>query len=193
MAAKLAADAPGRKPPARLFFFTDPQRTPDPAAVAACLPEGAAVVYRAFSAPDALEGAQRLRAVTRQRGCLLLVGADEALAAACEADGLHLPERDLGRAPWLRRDRPGWILTGAAHSQAALHQSADLDAAMVSPVFESRSASAGEPLGVERLRLWARASAAPVIALGGVDADTAPRLLGSGIAGLAAVEAWLRS
>jgi len=35
-----------------LLFFTDPARTPDPAADAANLPKGAAVVYRAFGAPE---------------------------------------------------------------------------------------------------------------------------------------------
>jgi thiamine-phosphate pyrophosphorylase len=61
---------------------------------------------------------------------------------------------------------------------------------MISPVFASRSPSAGKPLGVVRLFEMARGSAAPLIALGGVNARTAGELLGSGAAGLAGVEAF---
>ena len=38
----------------RLFFFTDPIRTPDPARILTRLPRGAGVVYRAFGAADAV-------------------------------------------------------------------------------------------------------------------------------------------
>ena len=188
----LAAAAAGRKPFASLFFFTDPERTPDPVSAARRLPAGAAVVYRAFGSAEATIVAAELRQVTRERDCLLLIGADEALAEACGADGLHLPEHRLPDGPALRLRHPGWFLTGAAHSAEALAEAnrAGLDAVMISPVFASRSPSAGEPLGVVRLSELARGSAAPVIALGGVNAQTAGELLGSGAAGLAGVEAF---
>jgi thiamine-phosphate pyrophosphorylase len=51
-----------------LLFFTDPARTPDPEAAARRLPKGAAVVFRAFGAPDAEARARRLRALCRARG-----------------------------------------------------------------------------------------------------------------------------
>jgi thiamine-phosphate pyrophosphorylase len=61
----------------------------------------------------------------------------------------------------------------------------------VSPVFASRSRSAGTPLGIERFAALAAGVQTPVIALGGIDAANAHLLIGSGAAGLAAVEAWL--
>ena len=64
-----------------------------------------------------------------------------------------------------------------------------LDAALLSAVFESASPSAGTPLGAARSPPWSRGAALPVYALGGVTAETAPALLATGAAGLAAVDA----
>ncbi|HEV7384864.1 MAG TPA: thiamine monophosphate synthase, partial [Phenylobacterium sp.] len=54
-----------------LLFFTDPERTPDPEAIARRLPRGAAIVYRAFGAADAAERGARLASVARRRGLTL--------------------------------------------------------------------------------------------------------------------------
>lgn len=173
-----------------MLFVTDPARTPEPWRIAARLPAGAGVVFRAFGAADALAAARRLAGVARERGLVLLVGADEGLAEAAGAHGLHLPERDLGRGPGLRARHPGWILTGAAHSARALAAAAaaGLDAALLSPVFASSSPSAGAPLGVEGLARLAAGAELPVYALGGITAANAARLEGSGACGVAAVD-----
>lgn len=172
--------------------MTDPERTPDPLAAAAELPRGATVIFRHFGAPDAAETAAALARLARARGLLLLVGGDERLAARVRADGVHLPERMVSRLPAIRARRPRWVLTAAAHSAGAVRraETAGADAVLLSPVFPSRSPSAGEPLGVAALRRIAAGTRTPVIALGGVNPRTAPRLLRSGAAGLAAVEGW---
>jgi thiamine-phosphate pyrophosphorylase len=182
----LASEGP--LPP--LFFVTDPQRTPDPVKVAKRLPAGAGVIYRAFGSVDALETARRLREIAEMRSLLLLVGLDPGLAEASEAHGLHLPEHAVREAPRLRQIHPEWVLTGAAHGETSLRyaETARLDAALLSPVFESRSLSAGAALGLDRFSELARAAALPVYALGGVNSVTAPHLVGSGAAGIAAVE-----
>ncbi|WP_029910082.1 thiamine phosphate synthase [Caulobacter sp. UNC358MFTsu5.1] len=174
-----------------LLFFTDPERTPDPEAVAERLPAESAVVFRAFGAPDAAMRGARLREITRRRGLTLLVGADAGLALAIGADGVHLPERLAAEAPGLRAAHPDWLITLAAHDAAAARSGAvqGVDALVVSPVFPSRSPSAGAPLGVEGLERIVQAVETPVYALGGVRADTVERLLDTGIVGIAAVEA----
>ena len=179
------------KPLPNLLFFTDPARTPDPERVAERLPAGAAVVFRAFGAPDAGEQGLKLREITRRRGLVLLVGADEALALAVAADGLHLPERLAADLPGLRAAHPDWLITIAAHGAAAAKAgaAAGADALVVSPVFPSASPSAGTPLGVEGLEAIVAAVKTPVYALGGIRADTAGRLAQTGIVGIAAVEA----
>jgi thiamine-phosphate pyrophosphorylase len=173
-----------------LVFVTDPARTPDPAAIARRLPKGSGVIYRTFGAPDAASVARGLRRVADERGLILLIGADESLASAVGADGIHLPQRLVGDGPRLRARRPAWILTGAAHGARALKgaELAGLDAAFASPVFASRSPSAHGELGPIRFANLVRGARLPIYALGGVNHITAPRLLSTGAAGLAAVE-----
>ena len=182
--------AAGRNPPLPpLLFFTDPERTPDIEAAARRLPRGAAIVYRTFGAPDAAGRAAGLVKIARARGLKLLIGADVELAAAVGADGVHLPERLAGRAARIRRN--GWIVTAAAHSSLAARRAlaAGADAAVVSAIFPSRSPSAGSPIGPLRLAQLARTAGGPVYALGGINNETARRLLPAGLIGLAAVEA----
>ncbi len=173
-----------------MFFVTDPGRTLNPTAVAARLPKGAGIIYRSFGSPDGPTVARALRRVADERGLILLIGADEGLAAAIGADGVHLPQRLIGQGRPLRARRPDWILTGAAHSARALKcaESAGLDAALTSPVFVSRSRSAHTQLGPIRFASLVRGARLPVYALGGVNRETASRLLLTGAAGLAAVD-----
>jgi thiamine-phosphate pyrophosphorylase len=182
---------PAGKPPLpSLWFVTDPERTPDPEAIVARLPRGAGVIYRGFGAPEAGAMAARLRALTARRGIVLLIGADTALAAAVGADGVHLPERLMDQAQRLRRAKPHWLITAAAHGPCAVSKGGGigLDALLVSVIFPSLSPSARPAVGVTRLAALARGSKTPVIALGGVNDKTAPRLIGAGVRGLAAVE-----
>ena len=152
------------------------------------------VVYRAFGAPDRLAVARRLRRITRRLGLKLLIGSDWRLAAAVGADGVHLPQRLMRGAPDLRRRRPGWLISAAAHDAAAIvaGNRMGLDALLVSAVFPIRSPSAGRALGPLRFAALTIRSRAPVIALGGVNDVTARRLRSSGAAGLAAVDGFTR-
>lgn len=174
----------GKRAPPPLLVFTDPERTPDPVALALRLPRGAGLVYRAFGASDRLSTARALAAIARRRGLVLLIGAEAWLAARAGAAGLHLPERLAARAPRLRR--PGWILTAAAHSTRAARQPG-IDAFVLSAVFPSASPSAGPPLGALRFAHRVRRAAAPAYALGGVNDRTAARLRLTGASGLAGV------
>ncbi len=178
-----------------VWFVTDPLRTPDPISIAQDLPRGAGVIFRGFGRADALATAHGLAKVARRRGLVLLIGADEALAAEVAADGVHLPERLGAGLRRLKARRPGWIITLAAHSPGALRRAghAGADAVLLSTVFESRSPSAGRPIGPLRLAGLARSSPTAVFALGGVDARSARRLVGTEAAGFAAVEAFTAS
>lgn len=148
------------------------------------------MIYRTFGAPDAAAIARRLGQVARRKGLIFLVARDWRLAARVGADGVHLPEAWMGYAPRLRHSRPRWIVTAAAHGPRAIAAGSrrGVDALLVSAVFESHSPTAGRPIGPVRFEALVRASRAPVIALGGVNALTANRLRGSRAAGLAAVE-----
>jgi thiamine-phosphate pyrophosphorylase len=150
------------------------------------------VIFRGFGREGEGEIALRLAAVARRRNLLLLIGADVVRAPGA---GVHLPERLAHRAAALKRARPGVTITVAAHSVAALLRARRVgaDAALLSAVFESASPSAGRPLGPVRFAALVRRAGLPVYALGGVRTKNAPRLLGSGAAGLAMVEGLVRA
>ncbi|MDB5460857.1 MAG: thiamine monophosphate synthase [Caulobacteraceae bacterium] len=178
-----------------LILVSDPDRTPHIEALAGRLPRGSGLIYRAFGAAKAGETARRLARIAHARGQTLLIGAD---AVRAPGAGVHLPERLAHRAGALKRARPGVIVTVAAHSLPALRRAriAGADAALLSAVFNSASPSAGRPLGSVRFAALVRQAGLPVYALGGVHTKNAPRLLGSGAAGLAmaaALAAALRS
>ncbi|MBB5745281.1 thiamine phosphate synthase [Brevundimonas variabilis] len=177
-----------------LLLFTDSERLSRPWEVASCLPAGAGLVYRAFGAPESFEVASRLRAITRERGVVLLIGQDADLADGVGADGVHLPERALSAAYALGGRRPDWLITGAAHSLEAAATARDLDAVVLSPIFQAGGASATKPpLGLQRLVEACRLSAAPVYALGGIDADAGESLIDSGACGMAGIGAFARA
>jgi thiamine-phosphate pyrophosphorylase len=175
-----------------LILVTDPDRTPDPVVLAERLPPGSGVIFRSFGRKGAGKTARKLAAVARRRGLVLLIGAD---AVRVPGAGVHLPERLAHRARALKRARPGVLVTVAAHSLPALIRArrAGADAALLSLVFESRSPSAGPPLGPVRFAALVRAAGLPVYALGGVKTKNAPRLKGSGAAGLAMVEGLIQA
>lgn len=181
----------GAPPLPALFFFTDPERTPNPAETARRLPRGAAVVYRHFGATNRTRVARQLADVCRARALVLLIAADPGLARRVGAAGVHWPEHSLPA----RRDLSIQLVTAAAHSvDGALRAAAfGADACVLAPVFPTRSGSGRAPLGLLRASRIARGSTIPVIALGGVNARTASRLMGRGFAGLAAVEALTRA
>lgn len=187
LARRLNQEAGGPPLPS-LYFFTDPERTPDPASIAKRLPRGSAVVYRHFGAPDRERVARRLADLRRSRGLALLIAADPDLALRVGADGVHWPE---DRPPEMRTPDLG-LVSASAHSAegvaAAAARGADL--CVLAPVFPTRSSSGRPPLGLFRASQIARASALPVIALGGVNEETARALPGRGFAGFAAVDAF---
>ncbi len=176
-----------------LILLTDEKRLADPSTALAGLPPGAAVILRHTPATDRVALARRLKLACRRCGLRLLIAAGPgdrglagALAARIGADGVHLPERLVGRA---RLRRPGRLVTAAAHGPAGLRRArrANADAALLSPVFPTDSHPGAPTLGPLRFAAWARRAPLPVYALGGVDAVTARRLAASNAAGLAGI------
>ncbi|MBL6078034.1 thiamine phosphate synthase [Belnapia sp. T18] len=186
---KLGAAARRLKPWAgpRLVLVSDPVRLPDPRALAARLPPGAAVLARGL-APGVTEG---LAAIARRRRLRLLVGGDGRLALRLGA-GLHLPDREgvAGLLPFLRARRGRHLLlTAAVHGRPGLARARRLavDAVVVSPVFPTRSHPGARGLGPLRWAGLARQAGRPAIALGGVGPQNAGRVPRWAV-GLAAID-----
>jgi len=174
-----------------LLALSDPGRTPDVQALIEALPPGSGLVYRHFGAADRRGVTTALAAACHDRGIRLFVSADPDLARLDGVDGIHWPEKWLHRAAAARARGDGRIFTAAAHSARAVHRArqAGIDAVLLSPVFPSRSPSAGRPKGVFAAASVAGTAGMPVYALGGVNARTARRLEGLGFSGIACVGA----
>ncbi len=155
------------------------------------LPTGAAVIFRGYDLEGRREMATGLVGLCRKRGIRLLVAGDPGVAMAVKADGVHLPEWMVRRAatPLHLKRRPGWLVTAAAHSLAALRraEAIGVDAALVSTTFATVSHRDRPPLGPLRFSRLCRAGQIPVFALGGVTATTTRRLAGSGAVGIAGI------
>jgi thiamine-phosphate pyrophosphorylase len=179
------AQQAGRAPSAPvLLLLSDPVRAPGLATLAERAPPGAWIVARSWGAAPDLAG------VDPQ--IPLLATVSPRLARTLALDGLHWPNRRLR----LRRRSAvrGLTETASAHSarEAIRAGRAGIATVLVSPVFPSRSPSAGRPLGPVRLAALVRTlrAAVPglrVLALGGITARTARRLGGTGVSGVAGV------
>lgn len=165
--------------------MTDAARLPDPLPAIARLPRGAGVIFRHYGA----EGREALGAAVaracRAKGLILLVAEDAGLAHRLRADGVHLPERALGRLRHLKRQ--GWIVTAAAHGGASLRRARGADAVLVSPVFPTPSHPGARVLGQLRFARLVSQARPPVLALGGVNEKTLRRLRGSRAFGVAGI------
>lgn len=170
-----------------LVLLTDRLRLPDPLAAAAKLPAGSIVILRDGDLPSGqrLALGLDLAALCRRRRLVLLVAGDPALARRIRADGVHWPEKQLPI-------RVSGLATAAAHSLPALIRArrAGVAAALLSPVLPTQSHPGAPCLGVIRFAGLARLAGIPVYALGGIDGMTAPRLLGNGAIGIAAIGAF---
>jgi thiamine-phosphate pyrophosphorylase len=188
--AAFALNAKRARVPA-LVLMTDERRLQDPVPAAHALPKGAAIVLRHTGAKSLAALAHRLKPIARKRGILLLIAGDGALAARIGADGLHLPETRAREARFWKTRHPAWRITVAAHSLKALGVAVRVgaDAAILAPVFATRSHAGRAPLGAARARLMARAVPLPVIALGGIDARNVSVLGPACFCGIAAIGA----
>jgi thiamine-phosphate pyrophosphorylase len=169
-----------RNPDFGLALFTDDSGRDWPGA-ARRLPRGSLVVIRSREAAKRAAMLERLSALPNLR---LLVADDPALALL--ADGLHLPEARAHEAGHWRARHPEWIITASAHSLRAVMGLAHADAVFLSPVFPTASHGNAPALGPLRAAFIAAQATLPVYALGGVTADSAPRLARV-FAGIAAI------
>lgn len=183
--------ARGRALPA-IVLMTDDTRDEDWVAAASALPRGSAVIVRHRDPALREQLARRLSPICRAKRVALLIADDAALAQRVRADGAHLPEKRIGRLLGVRATNSTWLVTGAAHSAAAVRRARDADAVFVSPVFETASHLGRGALGVVRFAELAREGRA-VYALGGIDTKTIRRLVAHRIVGIGLIGGWARS
>ena len=195
MATKLYEARAERCRVAPLIFMSDPEAMADLINIIQNLPRHTTIIYRHFGKKNHLEEALILRQATFEKDQQLLIGADPALAIKVGADGVHFKRDKALRLPMLWKERcPEWVITMAGIKSGNYEGNlAVLDGLIISSVFPSKSPSAGTPIGVQALTSKIKTTPCPIFALGGINEDTAPHLIGSGAYGLAGIRGMLPS
>jgi thiamine-phosphate pyrophosphorylase len=155
---------------------------------------GAAVVQvRVKGAPagEILRIAREVVALARGRA-LVLVNDRADLALLSGADGVHVGDEDLPAEEARRLLGPDLLVGRTARTLEEARAAIDAGADHVGfgPVFGSRTkALAVAPRGLERLREVATSLGAPVVAIGGIGADTIGDVARAGAACAAVIDA----
>ncbi|MDV7348743.1 thiamine phosphate synthase [Halorubrum distributum] len=168
-----------------------------PEVVAAALDGGVDVVQlrdKAASARERHETGLRLRELTAEAGVPLVVNDRIDLAAAVDADGVHLGQSDLPVA--VAREQLGEeAVVGVSAStveQAEAAEAAGADYLGVGAVYgtDSKDVSGDRNgIGTERIAAVADAVEIPVIGIGGIDAGNAAPVVAAGATGVAVLSA----
>ncbi len=141
---------------------------------------------------DILRQAEETREVCGRAGVTFLVNDRLDVALAVGADGLHVGQEDMPAATSRRLLGPDMLLGASTPSlelaEAALRDGADYGG--LGPVYATSSKETGRPaLGASGFESVARHVSLPLVAIGGVQADRVPELLGAGAYGVAVIAA----
>jgi thiamine-phosphate pyrophosphorylase len=181
----------GRGGPA-LVLMTDDARATDWQSAVGALPRGSAIVVRHRDARAREAMARALHGLCAARGVRLLIADDARLAVRLRADGLHVPEKQIGRLAGLRALYPRWLVSASAHGARAVGAAvrAGADAVLIAPVFATASHPGRQALGALRAAMLASEARIPVYALGGIDAASALRVSAARLSGVALIGGW---
>lgn len=114
------------------------------------------------------------------------------VALACGADGVHLRAESMEVAAVRRWVPAGFLVGRSVHTPEEARDAGPVDYLIAGTVFESASKPSGHRvLGVDGLRAVVAASGTPVLAIGGVTANTASMVAQAGAAGIAAIGAFM--
>jgi thiamine-phosphate pyrophosphorylase len=138
------------------------------------------------------------RAITREAGAALVIDDRLDVALAVEADGVHLGQADLPLADARRAlgGRPLWIGV-STHDLAQVRDAiaGGADYLGFGPVFATATKADPDPVrGLDLLAAAVRAAGSvPVVAIGGITADTAAVVAATGAAAAAVIGAVTRA
>ncbi|HPZ44377.1 MAG TPA: thiamine phosphate synthase [Bacillota bacterium] len=118
------------------------------------------------------------------------------IALAVDAAGLHIGQEDLPLEVARRIMGPGKIIGYSASNveEAVFGEKHGADYLGVGPVFYTASkADAGEPIGVDGLKLIKESVKVPVVGIGGIGLNNLEQVKKTGVAGVAVISAILGS
>ena len=137
------------------------------------------------------EEAIAIQALCRSRGIHLLINDNVQLAKEIDADGVHVGQSDMEANDVRAFLGPDKIIgvTAKTPEQAKAAEAAGADYLGAGAVFGTQSKTDTKKMSPEQLKAVCKAVSIPVVAIGGITADNAPELAGSGAAGIAVVSA----
>ena len=163
----------------------DADRVPAVPAAAALLEAGARILqfrHKSFFSRKAFEVASRIAEMCRNAGTLFVVN-DRADIAMLLNAGLHLGQDDLAPADARRILPAGSIIGFSTHNEQQL-RAADLepvDYLAIGPVFATGSKQNPDPVvGLDRLRILRSLTPKPLVAIGGITRELAPKVFEAG-------------
>lgn len=145
------------------------------------------IVFRHYQTPPDARAvlARRIADICHRRSLMLAISAEADLARALGADLIHNPPEVPTDLPFSRSVHSIEEATSARADGAAL--------VFVSPVYPTSSHPDGKALYRPLALKIAKAAGVPAIALGGMDALKAARLVREGFYGWAGIDAWLKA
>jgi len=136
--------------------------------------------------------ARALKALLAPRQVPLIINDRLDIALVCQADGLHVGQKDLTVVD-ARRWLPAgsWLgLSVSSEVEARAAQQLDIDYIGVGPIYPTRTkADANPPLGLAGLAAVRACCALPIVAIGGIGQSNGRAVVAAGADGLAVVSA----
>lgn len=147
------------------------------------LPKGGGVVFRHHATPPEERAAlaRRVAAMCKERGLMLAVARDVALARAVGAALVHNP---VG-------DSVGLKVSRAVHTIGEAEAARGADLLFVSPIYPTSSHPDAPALGLQQALAIACGGGGAAIALGGMNEARGRAAIAAGFHGWAAIDAWL--
>lgn len=138
-----------------------------------------------------LQLAKEIKKITDKYKVPYVINDNVDVAIACGADGVHVGQSDMEAKDVRKLIGPDKILGVSAQTvgQAILAEQNGADYIGVGTIFPTPTKPDAEAVSFETLKEICNAVSIPVVAIGGINADNAIKLEGSGIAGIAVVSA----
>ena len=138
-----------------------------------------------------LEEARELQKLCREYQVPFVINDNVDIAAAINADGVHVGQSDMEAGDVRAKLGPDKIIgvTAKTVEQAVLAQERGADYLGVGAVFHTDSKADAKEISFDTLKDICRAVSIPVIAIGGITEENVRELAGSGIWGIAVISA----
>jgi thiamine-phosphate pyrophosphorylase len=180
---------------ARLYFVCDARPQTDlERLLRAALTGGADIVQlreKELGRGEIERAAETFRRVADTFSALFVLNDDPELARACDADGVHVGQDDIGAEQARELLGPDAIVGLSTHSeeQIAASEGRPVDYISVGPVWETPTKEGRPGVGTDLIRHAAEQAPHPFFAIGGIDTGNAGEIVKAGAERLCVVRA----